>query len=133
MNTQKLRETIEAMIYQGIDTFYVGNEGMFDAAVHTTLRQLKAIHPHIRYAVVLAYLPTERDASQDYSDTMFPEGIEECPPRFAIEHRNRWLLRHAECVICYVRYSWGGAYKFCKAAQRQGKTVINICEMGVHF
>ena len=48
------------------------------------------------------------------------------PPRFAIERRNRWMLRQAEVVVTYVRYTWGGAHKFKSAAEKQGKRVIEL-------
>lgn len=121
-----LRHTVEGLIKQGVDTFYVGNHGQFDACVRSTLRQLTARYPHIRYAVVLAYLPVKRDPYEDHSDTLFPEGLEQVPRRFAIDHRNRWMLRQADCVVCYTPYPWGGAYKFVQQARKQGKAVIAL-------
>lgn len=44
---------------QSVDTFYVGNHGAFDAMVRSTLAELMQDYPHIRCAVVLAYLPTK--------------------------------------------------------------------------
>ena len=60
----KLKETlIDLITRHGIDTFYVGNHGHFDAYVRSTLRALKQEYPHIRYAVVLAYLPMSSPTS----------------------------------------------------------------------
>lgn len=127
----ELRSVIEELIVQhGVDTFYVGNNGRFDAYVRDVLRSMRSAYPHIRYAVVLSHLPTEVREYEDHLDTMLPEGVENTPPRFAIEYRNRWLLRNSEYVICYVRNTWGGAYKFTKKAGKQGKHVINLCEAG---
>ena len=124
LDRETLRRTIEELIRQGIDTFYVGNQGQFDGAVYSCLKQLRTIFPHIRIWVVLAYLPTEKRESEDLSDAIYPEI--EGPPKFAIDRRNRWMLQRAEVVICYVCHITGGAYKFAKLAKRQGKKVINL-------
>lgn len=122
----QLENAIEEWIGQGVDTFYVGNQGGFDAMVHSCLKRLSKRYPHIRYAVVLAYLPERKRQSDDFSDTMYPEGLEQGPPRFAIERRNRWMLAQADCCICYVNSTWGGAYKFVRQACRRGLTVRNL-------
>lgn len=66
---EELRTAIVELIDQGVDTFYVGNQGQLDAMVRNTLRQLCAEYPHIRYAVVLAYLPGQ---TREYEDTRIP-------------------------------------------------------------
>ncbi len=118
---------VEKLIQQGVDIFYVGNQGQFDAYVRGVLRHLRQErYPHIRYSVVLAYLPVKREPYEDHSDTLFPEGLEQVPRRFAVDHRNRWMLRQADCVVCYTPYTWGGAYKFVQQARKWGKAVIPL-------
>ena len=127
-----LYAAIEELITQhGVECFYVGNQGAFDAYVHSALRQLSEKYHHIRYAVVLAYMPGKQTEYDDFSDTMLPEGIEEVHPRYAVNWRNRWMLRQSQYVICYIHHHWGGAAKYVQAALRQGKTVINLCGSGV--
>ena len=127
-----LRRAIEHLIIEhGVETFYVGNQGDFDSYTRAALRQLQMKYPHIRYAVVLAYMPGEAGEYEDYSDTMVPEGVEEVHPRYAIDWRNRWMLRQSQYVICYVHHHWGGAAKYVQTAQRQGKSVINLCTNNV--
>lgn len=112
-----LYAAIENLIEEfGVDTFYVGNQGQFDACVRSVLREIQKERPGIRYAVVLAYLPTARDR-EDTRDTMFPEGLESVLPRYAVDRRNRWMLAQSEYVICYVRRTWGGAAKFVQLAK----------------
>lgn len=127
-----LHRAIEHLIIEhGVETFYVGNQGYFDFCVRTALRHLQQKYTHIRYAVVLAYMPGEASEYEDYSDTMVPEGVEEVHPRYAIDWRNRWMLRQSQYVICYIHHHWGGAAKYAQTAQRQGKTVINLCVKNV--
>lgn len=123
----RLRAVLEALIVErGVDIFYVGHQGQFDALVRRTLQALCQIYPQIHYAVVLAYLPRPGGEPQDYADTLFPEGIETVPKRYAISWRNRWMLGRADYVVTYVTHSWGGAARFAELARRQEKKVINL-------
>lgn len=120
----------DLIIHTGVDMFYVGNQGNFDACARRVLQDLKQEHSHINYAVVLAYIPNRKDEYEDYSDTMFPEGLEFVHPRYAIHWRNRWMLRQSDFVVTYITHLGGGAAQFAKIAERQGKTVINISYAG---
>ena len=121
-----LREVLVDLITnQGVDTFYVGNQGRFDGIVRSVLRELEKEYPEIRYAVVLAYLPGKKNEYDDFSDTILPEGIEAVHPRYAIDWRNRWMLQRSDFVVTYITHPWGGAAKFAEKAKREGKTVVN--------
>lgn len=67
-----------------------------------------------------------RRTREDFSDTIFPEGIETVPKRFAISWRNRWMLKQADYVVTYVTHSWGGAAQFAEMAKRQHKKIVNV-------
>lgn len=127
-----LRVVLEDMILeQGVTRFYVGNQGQFDAYVRGVLRQLKKEYPFITYSVVLAYLPGKKREYEDYSDTIFPEELETVPRKFVIARRNDWMLKQADFVITYVKYTIGGAAQFAEKATRQGKTVYNLAHLPV--
>lgn len=121
---------INLIEHQGVNVFYIGNQGAFDDMVRSVLRVLSQQYPHIIYAVVLAYLPSHHkddlSQSQDYADTMYPEGIESVPKHFAIDWRNHWMLKQADYVVTYITYPWGGAAKFIDKAIKLGKQVINL-------
>ena len=123
----KLREVLVDLITNhGVDMFYVGHQGQFDAYVHSELKRLKQEYPQISYAVVLAYMPGQRTEYDDYSDTMLPEGIEAVHPRYAISWRNKWMLDRSDYVVTYITHTWGGAYQYARKAIGQGKNVINL-------
>ena len=125
----RLREAILALVAdRGVDLFYVGHQGKFDAIVRRVLCELQQELPQMRYAVVLAYPPGMGNALEDYSDTMLPEGIETAHPRYAISRRNDWLLQRSDYVITYITHSWGGAAQYAKKALRLKKTVIPLCD-----
>ena len=129
----RLKEVLITLIEErGVDVFYVGLQGAFDAMVRSVLRELATVYPNIRYAVVLERVPVKKDvlSVEDYADTILPEGIEQAHPRYAISWRNRWMLGKADYVVVYVAHSWGGAAKFAEMAKRQKKTVINLAVSG---
>ncbi len=124
-----LRTTLIDLIeHSGVDIFFVGNHGAFDAIVRSVLSELKQIYPHIRYTIVLAYLPlkSSRLERDDYANTMLPEGIENVPKRFAIVWRNKWMLHQAEYVVAYAVHSIGRSSQFVEMAVRQGKVIVRI-------
>lgn len=115
----ELRDAVMRLAGDGVDMFYVGDNGRFDAQVRSVLSELG-----LRYGVVLAYLP--KGGGADFDDTMFPEGLELVHPRYAIERRNLWMLERSEYVVTYVHHGWGGAAKFAALAERQGKRMIRL-------
>ena len=122
----RLKNCIEDLIVnQGVGCFYVGHQGRFDALALRALRELQAAYPIIKHYVVLAYLP-QKEMPYPTEETLYPEGLESVPPRYAITHRNRWMLAHADCVITNVAAPVGGAAMAKKEASRKGKTVIEL-------
>ena len=131
---RELFENLESALYQAIEnlivhesvgTFYVGNHGQFDALVRRVLKNLEKKYS-IRYAVVLAYMPTGKSEYEDLSDTMLPEGLENVHPRYAIDRRNKWMIDQSDFVIAYVTHGWGGAAKYASLAKRKGKIVYSL-------
>lgn len=113
---------------QQVTDFYVGNHGVFDRLVYTTLQELKQQFPHICVTVVLAYIPIVSTGCY-WKESIVPEGIEMVPKRFAIDYRNKWMLRQSQYVVTYITHNWGGAAKFADTARRQQKAVINIAKI----
>lgn len=109
------------------DTFYVGNQGSFDGIVKRILYKLKRTYTYIKIHIVLAYMPK---ANEEFiSDSIYPEGLESVPPKFAISKRNQIMINLADCVVVYVKYPFGGAAKFKDFAEKRNKWIINLAEM----
>jgi hypothetical protein len=123
-----LRTTLVDLIENhGATEFYVGNNGNFDTMVRRQLENLSQTYP-ITYNIVLAYLPTKKSEYNDYTNTIYPEGIETVPKRFAISYRNKWMVEQSDIVITYVARTYGGAWQFKALAERQEKMVIELSE-----
>ncbi len=126
-----LRSTLIDLIKNyNVNIFYVGNNGEFDIMVKKVLKEFSKEYK-ISYTIVFAYLPTKKETFiyDDYENSIYPDGIEAVPKRFAIEYRNKWMINHSDYVVTYVINDIGsGAAKFKKIAERQKKTVINLIE-----
>ena len=93
------------------------------------LRSQKKRYPQIELILVLAYLNTGRDTS-GYDSTVYPP-LETVPRRFAISHRNRWMVESADVVVAYVLHDWGGAATTLRCAKQKKKQIISYRdEMG---
>lgn len=74
------------------------------------------------------YMPGEKKeyTTLDYTNTIYPEGLETVPRRFAISHRNKWIVENSNAVICYVNHTWGGAYQAVILAEKRNLSIINL-------
>ena len=120
-----LEEMIAYLIEkEHVDRFLVGNQGSFDCLAWQVLQKF----PQIDYRVVLAYLPSVRTPDPMYRSekTIYPEGLEKVPPRFAISRRNRWMTDQSGIVIVYCRSSAGGTASVLEYAKKKGKTVYSL-------
>ena len=124
-----LCDVTQKLIEQGATTFYLGGYGAFDSLAASVLREQKKQYPQIELVLVLAYLNTERNTS-GYDSTVYPP-LETVPRRFAISHRNRWMVESADVVVAYVLHDWGGAATTLRCAKQKKKQIISYRdEMG---
>ena len=128
IETQLQQVIVDLIINKKVDTFYIGTHGNFDVIVKKTLNKLCNTYPHIRFFIVLAYLPQTRNDTVDYSNSIFPDGLEAVPKKFAIIKRNEWMINKSDYVVTFVEHSTSSASKFTEFAKRKNKTVINIAK-----
>ena len=124
-----LYDVTQKLIEQGATTFYLGGYGAFDSLAASVLREQKKQYPQIELVLVLAYLNTGRNTS-GYDSTVYPP-LEAVPRRFAISHRNRWMVESADVVVAYVLHDWGGAATTLRCVRQKKKQIISYRdEMG---
>ena len=124
-----LYDVTQKLIEQGATTFYLGGYGDFDSLAASVLREQKKQYPQIELVLVLAYLNTGRNTS-GYDSTVYPP-LETVPRRFAISHRNRWMVESADVVVAYVLHDWGGAATTLRCVRQKKKQIISYRdEMG---
>ena len=127
---QAVAESLRAVLVQlitenGVDDFYVGNQGGFDNMVRRVLSGLRETYPQIRCTVILAYMPQKEEDVPSDMPSVYPEEITRRPQRFAISARNQWMLKRADYVVTYTERD-GGAAKMDRKARKAGKAVINL-------
>ena len=116
-----LRKILDDLIRnRGVRRFYVGDQGRFDKLVLRILSEYQKANADICVEKVLAYLP---EKAQDMP-TVYPDGIEKVPFCYAIPFRNRWMIMHADIVVCYVRSSYGGAAAAAEFAKQRKKEIL---------
>lgn len=118
-----LYDVTQKLIEQGATTFYLGGYGAFDSLAASVLREQKKQYPQIELILVLAYLNTGRNTS-GYDSTVYPP-LETTPRRFAISHRNRWMVEASDVVVAYVLHDWGGAATTLRCAKQKKKQIIS--------
>ena len=92
--------------------------------VLSVLKSLSQDFPTISYSVILAYLPISKSAEFDDLSTIYPEGIECVPKKYAISYRNDWIVKKADVVICYIKHNYDGAAKFVEKAKEWEKLYV---------
>lgn len=117
-----LYKTVEKLIQLDADMFLLGGYGAFDRMAASVVWDLKQKNPHIQSVLVKPYLDREMDESK-YDWTVYP-GLETVPPRYAISHRNRYMVDEANFVVAYVLHGWGGAAQTLEYAKQKQKSII---------
>ena len=113
-------------------TFYVGNKGHFDRAVQYALADLTEKYPKIKAYVVLDYLPDKED-NYFKLPTIMPDGFERVPKRFAISHRNKWMIEQCDLAIVYYENLPVNTRKHIEILERKEIPLINIADMVPFF
>lgn len=122
-----IEANVRKLIDQGTQSFWCGGYGKFDASCAKVVHALKKDYPKIELLYIMPYLNGHTIINPEiYDGTLYPEGLECVPKRFAITRRNQWMVKNSDVVIAWVDHTWGGAYTACRSAVRLGKEIINL-------
>lgn len=119
-----LRRVIAELIAEGADEFYLGGYGEFDSLAAAAVRDAKKTNPGICSTLVIPYLDRDYDPAY-YDGSVYPP-LETVPRRYAISHRNKWMVEQADVIVAHVTHDWGGAATTLKYANRKNKKIISI-------
>ncbi len=118
---------------QSVD-MYLGEYGGFDHFAYACCRKYKETHPNTNLVWVTPYLrfTGSRDHSEwdrsRYDSILYPE-LQNVPPRYAISHRNKYMVEKADLVVAYIDHTWGGAYTTYMHAKRKHKEIWNLADL----
>lgn len=111
----------------GVRTFLVGNRGDFDRYAATAIKNLKHRYNDISLLLLLAYHPAERPVYLlDGFDNSYYPPLENVPRRYAIIRANRYMIKVADSIICYVNHIGNTRSLLEYALRRQKKDGIPI-------
>ena len=107
-----------------VTQFVVGHYGNFDCLAAHAIRQLKQDYPRIQLILLLPYYSADRslEISNGFDGSVYPEGLENVPYRYAIVKANRLAIDGAAHPIVYQRHNAGNTYRLLKYAQRAEQT-----------
>ena len=121
---KRLTEEIQTLLQTGYRKFYLGGYGDFDILAAVVLNELKADWPDIERLLILPYPDRKVDDSM-YDGTLYPP-LENVPKRYAILHRNKWMVENSSVMVACVDHDWGGAAKTLEHAVKKGLQIINM-------
>ena len=127
---KRMLDTIAKIAPNAPLELYLGGYGGFDKFALRCGQIYKQTHPSVKLILITPYLTIEHQRNLElekhqYDLIVYPE-LEHIPPRFAIVHRNRWMVDRADAVIAYVNRKWGGAYQTYHYAEQRGKKIFNL-------
>ncbi len=114
----------------GVTEFLVGHYGSFDRMAASAVTEAKNHYSHIILTMLLPYISPKRDVTlvdgYAFNGSVYPEGLEKVPPRFAIPRANRWAVDHAGFLIAYVGNSVGNSRSLTEYAISKGVSVTEL-------
>lgn len=125
------RKSIEVIEKYGVNEFWVGNYGAFDSCAMSVINELKNLYD-IKLNLVIPYLTKEINENREwyyknYDNILIADIVEGIPGKYKILECNQYMIDQCVYLICYVKYSWGGAAKTIEYARR--KKHIEICNL----
>lgn len=100
----------------GVTEFWVGNYGDFGRYSASVIGELKKDFPQIRLVLVIPYLTREIIENKNsyyrhFDSIVEPDFQPTLPYKYRIIMTNRFMVDNSDYLICYIKYSWGGAAK----------------------
>ena len=116
----------------GVTEFIVGSYGAFDSICTSVLCEIKKDYPFIRLYILLPYLNkvNQDDIPLCFDGSIYPEGLENTPPRFAIVKANKYAVDHCRYLIAHCCHNASNTARIIEYAEiRQRKGHIHITKI----
>ena len=117
-----------------VTQFVVGHYGNFDCLAAHAIKQLKQDYPRIQLILLLPYYSADRslEISNGFDGSVYPEGLENVPYRYAIVKANRLAIDGADHVRVSnqtrIRRKAGYFGAFCLARARKAPALLRPIE-----
>lgn len=130
---ERLYSTIEHLIStENVNEFLVGNYGDFDRLSARAVRALKEKYSNIQLNLVVPYLTSEINENKElyyknYDNILITDMPENTPMKVQILKANQYIVSKSQFLVCYIKYSFGGASKTLEYAKKKTNVkIINI-------
>ena len=128
---EKILDILEKEAKNETIDFFLGGYGNFDSFTYHCAKKFKSKHKTAKLIWITPYIPYEKNDSrcgsqQEKFDLILYPDLEHIPPKYAIFHRNKWIVAHSDLIIAYVKRSFGGAYTMYRYAKKQNKKIYNL-------
>ena len=128
---EQLKTLLEKMITQeGVDTFYLGEQGDFEIIAAEVLNELKPTYPFIQRIEILCFAEQLNRNSKIQSDAFdYLDELDLCKRRARTIKRNQWVIDNSDILIFYVNTPYGGAYQSYLYAKKKKKDIVNLTKI----
>ncbi len=122
---RRILDLLEENVGNEAAEMFLGGYGGFDEFAYRCCKKYKTEHPNISLVFVTPYIRAleNEENKKKYDLIIYPE-LEKISPRFAISHRNRYMVERADLVVVMIEHSYGGAYQTYKYAERREKEIF---------
>ena len=127
---KKILELLKQKAENEAVEFFLGGYGGFDQFAYHCAWKFQKEHTDAKLILITPYLDTKHyadDIKDRFDSIIYPE-LEKIPLKYAIVHRNRWIVEKADIIIAYVKNQYGGAYTMYQYAKRKKKEIYNIAD-----
>ena len=131
VHEQKALEYIEKVAGEAKVEFFLGGYGNFDSFALSCAKKYKTAHPDAKIFFITPYVTPSYEKTHlkycaaEYDGIIFPP-LESTHPKYAISHRNKWMIEQADALIAFVNRQNGGAFTAFRRARRLGKRYFNL-------
>ena len=110
--------------------FVVGHYGAFDAMAAKAVVKAKKAFPQARLTMLLPYHPEEQRITlpAGFDGSIYPPDMERVPKRVAIVRANRYMVDHADYLICYAWQPGSNATQLLEYALQKELTIIRLSD-----
>ena len=122
---KKILRYLEERVGDAYCEFFLGEYGSFDFFAYECAKEFKKKHFNSRLMFITPYLSSDYQKKERFDQIVYPN-LENVPLKFAISHRNRWMIEQADIVIAYITHTYGGAYATYRYAMQKKKEVFNL-------
>ncbi len=128
---EQLKSLAQRLIKEeGVDIFYLGEQGDFEIIAAEVLNELKPTYPFIQRIEVICFADQLNRKPKIQSDGFeYLDELDRCKRKARIIKRNQWVIDNSDILIFYVNSPYGGAYQSYLYAKKKKKDIVNLTQL----